>query len=88
MDALVNSTNETLDDQNALSLKLFELAGPELREVCGFIDLFIYLLFYQFIYSFIHLLTCLFFFISSFVLILVIHRSARKLRRAARARRG
>ena len=32
--AIVNPTNESLMDKNAVSEKIFEVAGPELREEC------------------------------------------------------
>lgn len=34
VEAVVNPSNESLTDKNAISLRLFEAAGPELREEC------------------------------------------------------
>ena len=34
VEAVVNPSNETLTDKNPISLRLFEAAGPELREEC------------------------------------------------------
>ena len=34
VEAVVNPTNESLTDKNPISARLFELAGPELREEC------------------------------------------------------
>ena len=31
---IVNPTNESLTDKNAVSERIFEVAGPELREEC------------------------------------------------------
>ena len=32
--AIVNPTNESLTDKNAISERIFEVAGPELRDEC------------------------------------------------------
>ena len=34
VEAVVNPTNESLSDKNPISLRLYEVAGPELREEC------------------------------------------------------
>ena len=34
VEAVVNPTNESLSDKNPVSLRLYEVAGPELREEC------------------------------------------------------
>ena len=34
VEAVVNPTNESLSDKNPISLRLFEVAGPDLREEC------------------------------------------------------
>ena len=34
VEAVVNPTNENLTDKNPISLRLYEVAGPELREEC------------------------------------------------------
>ena len=34
VEAVVNPTNESLTDKNPISLRLYEVAGPELREEC------------------------------------------------------
>lgn len=34
VDAVVNPTNESLTDKNPISLRLLEVAGPELRDAC------------------------------------------------------
>lgn len=34
VDAVVNPTNESLTDKNAITLRLMEIAGPELKEAC------------------------------------------------------
>ena len=34
VDAIVNPTNETLDDKNIISSQIHNVAGPELMEAC------------------------------------------------------
>ena len=34
VEAVVNPTNESLSDKNPISLRLYEVAGPELRDEC------------------------------------------------------
>lgn len=34
VEAVVNPTNEGLTDKNPITVRLFEMAGPELREEC------------------------------------------------------
>ena len=34
VEAVVNPTNESLTDKNPISTRLYELAGPELRDEC------------------------------------------------------
>ena len=34
VDAVVNPTNESLTDKNPITLRLMEIAGPELKEAC------------------------------------------------------
>ena len=34
VEAVVNPTNESLSDKNPISMRLFEVAGPDLREEC------------------------------------------------------
>ena len=34
IEAVVNPTNESLTDKNPISTRLYELAGPELRDEC------------------------------------------------------
>ena len=34
VDAVVNPTNESLTDKNPISIRLLEVAGPELKDAC------------------------------------------------------
>ena len=34
VDAIVNPTNETLDDKNTISTRIHTVAGPDLMETC------------------------------------------------------
>ena len=34
IEAIVNPTNETLSDKNPISNRIFEVAGPELKDEC------------------------------------------------------